>query len=175
MQKYSAKINIVNGNPYVEVPQKVLETIFKAFGKDKGQIPVRGKIDGADFTQTLVRYEGDWKLYVNMIMMKAAGIEFKMREMPKLVGKEVTIEVEYDPVSRELPLNKDLKKALDKDSKAKNAYDELAPYRKHEINRYLSFLKTQEKTDLNIFRILQHLRGEESDALYPLMHRKKPK
>lgn len=71
-QKFSAVINIINDNPYVRPPNKVLAEIFKQAGKKTGPIPVRGTLN-----------------------------------------------------------------------------------------------------DRNIERVLQHLRGEESDALYPLMHRKK--
>lgn len=171
--KFSAKIKIINGNPYVDVPEEILKKIFKAAKRFKGPIPVKGTINGADYIQTLMRYEGEWRLYVNMIMLKAADIKFPTGKILDVVGKMVDMTVEYDSKSRDLDMNPKLQNQLDKDSKAKNAYEALAPYRKFEILRYLSFLKTEESTDLNIGRIIKHLRGEETDALYPLMHRKK--
>ena len=108
-----------------------------------------------------------------MIMLKDAGIMFPLGNILKVVGTKVEISVEYDPRSRELPINRKLVIALNNDKQAQEAYEALAPYRKHEINRYLSFIKTKEKLELNVNRIIKHLKGEETDALYPLMHRKK--
>jgi hypothetical protein len=173
MNKFTAKIEIIVGNPYVHVPPAVLKAIFKNFGKEKGQIPIRGKLNGAEFKQTLVRYMGDWRLYLNGVMLKNAGVDFKTGEIRFVVGKEVNVEVEFDSVSRKLPMHPKLKKALSKDKIAYDAYNELSPSRKHEILRYLGFMKSEESTDRNIIRIIKHLRNEETDALYPLMHRKK--
>ena len=170
---FTTKINIINGNPYVDVPSHILSYIFKVAEQNKGPIPVRGTIKGAEYTQTLVRYSGDWRLYINGIMLKAAGITYPSGSIREVVGKQVDMTVEYDLRPRGLAIHPMLFQELSKDRTAKKAYDELAPYRKHEINRYLEFLKTNESIERNIKRILQHLRGEESDALYPLMHRKK--
>ena len=171
--KFSAKIKVINGNPYVEVPENILRQIFEDAKSDKSPIPVKGTINEAEYIQTLVRYQGEWRLYVNMIMLRAGNIGFKMGDILKVVGKEGEFTIEYDPKSRELPHNPKLKIALDKDQKAKEEYEALSPYRKKEINKYLSFMKSEEKLELNITRIIKHLRGEETDAFYPLMHRKK--
>jgi len=173
MNSFSQKISIIIGNPYVRPPDKVLNSIFKQAGKSKGPIPVRGTINGAEFIQTLVKYQGDWRLYVNMIMLKAAGIKFPPSNISSVVGTKVKIEVEFDPSSREFPLNPKLGKALEKSKKAKQAYEALAPYRKKEINRYLGFMKSKESVDKNVGKIILHLLGKETDTLYPLMHRKK--
>jgi hypothetical protein len=177
MHKFKAAIDIIIGNPFVYLPEKILQDIFKEFGKDKGPIPVKGKINGAPYTQTLMKYDGVWRLYINIIMLKAAGFKFPSTAggINEVVGEKVDIEIEVDKESRELPMNETLKKALDKDKKASDAYNELSPSRKHEILRYLGFLKSEETIELNVGRILKHLRGEETDALYPLMHRKKKK
>lgn len=172
-KSFTAVIKIINGNPYVETPLQIRKQIFRVAGTDKGPIPVHGTIEGAGYTQTLVRYQGAWRLYVNGIMLKAAGIKYPSGHIREVVGKKVSMTVVYDPNSRTLPLHPQLEKALQEDRRAQTAYDALAPYRKHEINRYLGFLKTDSSIQKNIQRILAHLRGEEVDALYPLMHRKK--
>lgn len=165
-------IKIIVGNPYVTPPEQILEKIFSRAGKNKGPIPVKGKLDGAQFKQTLVKYMGAWRLYINGIMLKSAGIKLRDGEIHKVVGTKVAIEIQYDSASRQIPLHTKLAAALSKDKAAKKAYDVLAPYRKHEINRYLGFLKTENSIDKNISRIIKHLKGEKTDALYPLMHRK---
>ncbi len=171
--QFSDTIHIINGNPYITPPEDILQTIFKQAGKNKGTIPVHGTMNGAEFIQTLVRYDGDWRLYINGIMLRAAGIKFVDGNILAVVGTSVKIELAFDARSRQFPMHPDLEKALKNDAKASIAYEALAPYRKHEILRYLSFMKTRESTDKNITRILAHLRGEKVDKLHALMHTKK--
>lgn len=173
-ENFTAEIKIINGNPYVEVPPGIREQVFQAAGRDKGPIPIRGTIDGTEYSQTLVRYQGDWRLYVNGIMLKAAGIAYPESRIREVVGRSVEMTVTYDSRPRTLAIHPMLKKELDNDKTARNMYETLAPHRKHEINKYLGFLKTEKSVAKNIQRILAHLRGEKVDALYPLMHRKKP-
>lgn len=170
---FSAQVAIINGNPYVTPPQEILEAIFSQAGKTKGTIPIRGQLNGSIYKQTLVKYAGDWRLYLNGAMLRNAGIEFKDGAIVAVVGTPVTIVAEFDPESRVLAMHPQLAAALVKDAIAQTRYESLAPYRKHEILRYLGFLKTAASIEKNITRILQHLRGEKSDALHALMHRKK--
>ena len=44
MLSFKANIEIIGINPYVLLPDKVLLALFKQAGKDKGPIPVKGKI-----------------------------------------------------------------------------------------------------------------------------------
>ena len=166
---FTAKIDVVGVNPFVFVPGEILDTIFKAAGKNTSPIPVRGSINGAGFKQSLVRYQGDWRLYINGVMARAGG--FKFSNIAKIVGETVTIDVEYDPEPVAYEMVPEFQKTLNGDTKAKAAYDELTPGRQKEILRYLGSLKSREALQRNITRVMQHLRGEEADALYALMHR----
>ena len=74
-QSFSSKIQIIGVNPYVLLPASVLKNLFKEAGKNKGPIPVRGTLNENPFTQTLVKYSGRWRLYLNTPMRKAAGID----------------------------------------------------------------------------------------------------
>lgn len=170
MQSFSTVIDVVGVNPFVRPPDEVLNAIFEAAGSDKSPIPVRGTINGAAFQQSLVRWQGDWRLYINTVMARAAG--FKFSNIAKIVGEQVTMSVQYDPAPPTYTMLPELQKVLDVDQRAQAAYDQLTPGRKKEILRYLGSLKSKESLLRNIDRIMQHLRGEESDALYPLMHRK---
>jgi hypothetical protein len=49
-------------NPYGGVPREVLQALFRQAGKDVGPIPVRGKLNGKRFRQTVVKYHGAWRL-----------------------------------------------------------------------------------------------------------------
>lgn len=152
MKKFSACIDKIGVNPFVFLPEPVLNHIFKQAGKDKGTIPVHGKLDGHPFIQTLVKYSGAWRLYLNTPMRKAAG---------KDVGDTIKVEIEFDPVERTIPVHPKLKEALDKNKKAKTAFEQLSPSRQKEIIRYISFLKTEESVDKNINRALLFLLGKE--------------
>lgn len=110
MNKFDAKIEIIGINPFVFLPEGVLETIFKQAGKDKGKIPVKIKIDGHEFTQTLIRYSGYWRLYLNTPMRKAARKE---------VGDTVSFEIEVDNTERKIPMHPKFRKALKENKEAK--------------------------------------------------------
>jgi len=70
---FKATIDIIGINPFVFLPASVLTSIQKQANKTKGPIRVKGTIDGHDFTRTLVKYSGDWRLYINGPMLKAAN------------------------------------------------------------------------------------------------------
>src|SRR5690242_5256017 len=98
--KFSAEVKIIIGNPYVTVPEKILFQIFHNAGKDKGPVPVVGRLNGAPYKQTLVRYHGDWRLYLNGVMLKSAGVWKTGTHISSTVGEKVEVEVEFDPDSR---------------------------------------------------------------------------
>ena len=152
MLSFKAKIEIIGINPYVLLPDNVLLALFKQAGKDKGAIPVKGKIEGHDFIQNLVKYNGKWRLYLNTPMRKASN---------KDVGDRAAIEIEFDPAERTIPMHAKLQKALKENAKAKKVFDNLAPSRQKEIARYINFLKTEESIDRNIKKVLLFLNGKE--------------
>lgn len=155
MLSFNAKIYIIGINPYVLLPQVVLKTVFKQAGKEKGTIPVRGTIDGYAYIQTLVKYSGKWRLYLNTPMRKAAKKE---------VGDTVTVEIEFDPAERIVPMHPKLAGALKANKQAGLKFKTLSPSRQKEIIRYINYLKTEESVDKNIARAIQFLSGKESFA-----------
>lgn len=155
MKSFSAKIAKIGINPYVSLPDEVLESIFEHAGKTRGPIPVRGTVNGKPFTQTLVRYQGAWRLYVNGPMRESAGID---------VGDEAHIRLEFDPAPRTESIPPKLERALAKNRSAKAAFEKLIPSRQREILRYLNSMKTEESLDRNIERIIKHLLGEKIDG-----------
>lgn len=164
MHTFKATIEVINGNPYVHVPQRVLQTIFAEAKKEKSPIPVHGTINGKRYIQTLVRYAGDWRLYINGIMFKAASVG---------VGDTVHMTVDFDPKPRVFPMPKELRAVLNKHPKAQAAYNALPPYRKKEICRYLGFMKTQKTLDKNVQIILAHLLGKKPKGLHALLMERK--
>jgi hypothetical protein len=152
MPSFKAKIEIIGVNPYTLLPASVLKVIFKKAGKDKGAIPVRGKLDGHSFIQTLVKYSGKWRLYLNGPMRKA---------IKKDVGDNVKVAVEFDPVSRTIPMPPKLASALKDDKNAKKVFDQLSPSRQKEIVRYIATLKSEEAVEKNVKRAIRFLCGKE--------------
>ena len=149
---FSALIEIIGVNPYVFLPDALLQSLFKEAGKDKGKIPVTMTIDGHEFIQTLIKYSGAWRLYLNTPMRKAAKKE---------VGDTAEFEVFYDAAPRVIPMHDKLKAALDKNKKAKEIFDSLRPSLQLEIVRYIHHLKTEESVDRNVLRAINFLLGKE--------------
>ena len=151
MITFKAKIDIIGINPYVLLPAKVLKSIFTQAGKDKGPISVKGTIDGHAYIQTLVKYSGHWRLYINGPMLKVSG---------KKVEDSTTLTIEFDPEERTIPMHPMLKEALKGNKKANDAFNQLSPYRQKEICRYINHLKSEDTVLKNIDRTIQHLLGK---------------
>ena len=164
MAKFTSRIYKIGINPVVDPPDNVLETIFAEAGRSKGPIPVRGNLNGAPYTQTLVRYSGAWRLYINGIMLKESGLK---------VGEDARIEIEFDPAPRDVEPCPALAAALRKDRSAKAEFDKLKPSRQKEILKYLGSLKTEASIQRNVERVLLHLRNQPADARHGLMRRGK--
>lgn len=148
VETFQARIYRIGVNPYVLFPARVLKIIFRQAQKTKGPIPVRGEIDGHLFLQTLVKYSGKWRLYINTTMRKASN---------RKLGEMVTISIEYDPVARIIPLHKKLDEALKRNPKARKVFDNLSPSRRKEIVRYISSLKTESSVERNVERAIRFL------------------
>ena len=155
MNSFKAKIDIIGINPFVLLPTRVLKSLFNQAGKEKGPIPVRGTIDGHPYIQTLVKYSGAWRLYINGPMLKDAG---------KQVGDSTTLTIEFDAKERVVPIHPKLKKALKENAMAKKTFDKLPPSRQKEIIRYISHLKTEASVDKNVSRAISFLLGKGSFA-----------
>ncbi len=149
---FNARIEIIGINPFVFIPQRVLKFIFQQAGKDKGKIPVKIKIDGHEFSQTLIKYSGHWRLYLNTPMRKAAAKE---------LGDTACFEINYDPSDRKLAMHPQLAKALKENKEAAKIFVSLSPSRQHEIVRYISHLKTIDSVNRNIDKAIKFLMGKE--------------
>ena len=149
-QQFTAKLEIIGANPFVFVPEKILNSIFKQANKDKGAIPIKGTINEQPFKQTLLKYSGAWRLYINTIMLK---------DSPKRIGEKIKVFVEYDPEERITTMHSKLETALKKNQKAKKVFDQLSPSRRKEIMRYINNLKNEKSVDNNVKRAIRFLSG----------------
>lgn len=152
MNTFKAQIHIIGVNPFVFVPEEVLLRVFIAAGKEKGHIPIFGLINGLPYKQTLVKYKGDWRLYVNVTMLKKS---------PKRIGEIVEISVDYDPVSRAYEMLPEFEKLLNRNQTAERVFNSLTNSRQQEIIRYLARLKTEDALIRNCTRAINFLLGKE--------------
>lgn len=154
--RFTATIYKLGINPVVDPPQDALDKLFECAGRSKGPIPVRGTLNGAMFIQTLVKYSGRWRLYINAGMLRDSGSR---------VGDKVTIEIEFDPRQRNVQMPAELADAFRKDKAAREAFDRLSPSRRKEILRYLGSLKSPASIGKNIMRVIALLRDEKTDPV----------
>jgi Bacteriocin-protection, YdeI or OmpD-Associated/Domain of unknown function (DUF1905) len=138
-------------NPYVTVPEKILQAIFKMAGKDKGPIPICGRVNDKPYQQALVKYGGAWRLYINTAMLKNS---------PQHVGTVINITVAYDPTSRAIQAPEAFVKALAANAAAQSVFDALPASRRLEIVRYLARLKTVQSLEKNIPKAIDFLLGK---------------
>jgi hypothetical protein len=153
MKKFAAHIEIIGINPFVFVPEEVLAAVCKRAGKEKGPIRVRGKVNGEVYRQTLVRYRGHWRLYINTTMLK---------DSPKRIGEKIVVTIEFDPEERTIKPHPKLMRALRGNKKAAEVFRGLTPSRQLEIMRYIGSLKTEESVDRNVERMIKHLTGGDA-------------
>lgn len=153
MYTFKVKLDIIGINPFVLIPNHILSCLFEMAGKEKGFIPVCGTVNNKPFIQTLVRYSGEWRLYINLNMLS---------QSPKRIGEEIQVEITFDPTDRGIAMPEKLVKALSENSNASSIYSQLAPSLQKEIVRYIARLKTEESVDRNIKRALDFLEGKGS-------------
>ncbi|TGL88771.1 DUF1905 domain-containing protein [Leptospira congkakensis] len=148
---FSAQIEIIGINPFVFLPNPVLRSLMQQAGTDKGKIRVYLKIEGFEFTQTLVKYNGHWRLYLNTPMRVKAKKE---------VGDKAKFEIRFNPEEKIHPISLELKKALNQNKTAKTNFDNLSPSLQNEIMRYISGLKSEKTKEENVTRAIQYLLGK---------------
>ncbi len=150
VQKFKARIELIGINPFVFVPAKILNEIFRQAGKDKGHIAVCGSVNRKSYKQTLVKYSGDWRLYINTTMLK---------DSPRRTGEIIEVTIRHDPEDRTIQPHPGFAKALSENEEAKKVFDGLPASRKKEIVRYISALKTPESVGKNIQLAIGFLEG----------------
>lgn len=148
--QFSAIIDRIGINPFVYVPDKILADIFTEAAKKKGPVPVKGTINGHPFRQTLVRYKGVWRLYINTTILK---------DSPKRIGEEIVLTLVWDAEERKLTAHPKLLTALKNNTSEAAVFNKLSPSLQKEIIKYFSFLKTEQSVDRNIEKMLAFLSG----------------
>jgi hypothetical protein len=148
MHTFSATLELIGVNPFVRVPDDVLNDVFSKAGRSKGPIRVYGSINGHPYEQTLVRYAGQWRLYINLTMLTNS---------PRRIGEVLAVTLDYNPVSPPALTCLAFEQALAEAPEAKRVFDRLSPSRQNEIVRYLVRLKSEESLARNVERAIGFL------------------
>lgn len=151
MHQFKAILSIIGINPYISVPDNILTAIFQQAQKSKGPIPVCGTVNGLPYQQNLVRYKGEWRLYINTSMLKNS---------PKRIGETLDITITWDASDRTISPHPKLMSALAKNPKAQEKLESLPKSLQKEIIKYISSLKTEESIDRNVQRAIDFLLGK---------------
>lgn len=151
MHRFISPLEIIVGNPFVFVPEEILQYLMEEAKSRSSPIPVRGTINGKAYRQTLVKYSGHWRLYINMKMLK---------DSPRRVGESIDVEIEYDPSDRTVAIHPKFSRALAQNAAANRVFESLSPSKQKEIVRYISHLKTEEAIDRNVERAINFLLGK---------------
>lgn len=149
---FNAAIDMIGINPFVFVPELILKDLFSEFGKDKGPIPVKGTINGKVYQQTLVKFAGEWRLYINTKMLPKS---------PERIGELIEVGIELDFSDRTIQPHPKLVQALQDHPKANAIFESLAPSLQNEIVRYIANLKTEASVDRNVEKAIGFLLGKE--------------
>ena len=145
---FEATIYKVGINPCVPVPLSITAKMKPT----KGYIPVKGKIEGYTFVQTLVPIKDEgYRLYVNGPMLKGANVK---------LGDTVKFTIEQNLTPIVVPMNPAFKKKL-VENKLLATFNALTPTRQKEVLKYLSFLKTEESLNRNIDKFIGLLKKGE--------------
>ncbi|MGE8433530.1 DUF1905 domain-containing protein [Chryseobacterium joostei] len=148
---FTATLEIIGINPFVFIPEEVLERIFEDSERSKSPIPVKGTINGKEFKQNLMKYLGEWRLYINLTMLKNS---------PKRIGETIEVVLEHDDSDRSISIHPQLEEAIKSSVLATSNFEKLIPSRRHELIRYINNLKTEASIQRNIEKIIRHLHGE---------------
>ena len=148
---FLATVEIIGINPFVFVPEAILNAIFEKAAKSKGPIPVKGTVNSIPYTQTLMKFKGEWRLYINTTMLKNS---------PKRIGEQIAISINYDPEKREIPIHPKLLQALNENKEANTVFQNLRPSLQHEIIRYISHLKIEASIEKNVLKVIDFLLGK---------------
>ena len=151
---FQANLQIIGMNPFVFIPPHQLAVIFNQIKRNKGVIKVLICVNGGEiFPQTLLKYKGDWRLYINTKILPNS---------PSRIGELLDIKLNLDFEDREIKMPIDLKGGLEKNPKAKEIFDNISPSLQKEIKRYISNLKTPLSIERNVNKAIEFLLGNGS-------------
>jgi bifunctional DNA-binding transcriptional regulator/antitoxin component of YhaV-PrlF toxin-antitoxin module len=144
VERFTAILGGEDGErPVVELPFDVKERFGRA------RAPVRGTVEGAAFRTTVAVYGGRYYLGFNKELRERAGIA---------IGDEVEVALELDREPRTVEIPPALGAALEKDARAKAAFEGLSHTHRNEYARWIAEAKREETRERRIEKAVAMLR-----------------
>ena len=112
------------------------------------RVPVRGKLNGAEFRSTIFRMGGQYLLVVNKQLREAANVKS---------GDMITVEIERDTEPRIVEPTEDLAKALNENPAAKKNWEKLSYTHKKEFVLVIEEAKKPETRARRVQKIIDEL------------------
>ena len=145
MARFTAVLQDVGrGGRWVVVPFDGKEEFGQA------RAPVKGTINGTPFRSRLAVYNGVTYLGLRKEIREAAGIE---------VGDEVDVVVDRDDEAREVDVPPALVEALERDPRARDAFDSLAFTHRKEYADWIAEAKRDDTRERRVATAVAMLRG----------------
>lgn len=156
MLRFRAPIRIYNGNPYVLVSATQAKELHKHWHKPMPVfVQINGQPEPAWRINMMPIGDGSFYLYLHGDVRKASQTK---------VGDTVDVTVRFDETYKNGPMHPIpdwFQAALDKNPRAKQAWEALIPSRQKEILRYFSWLKSDEAKERNLDKVMHVLSGRE--------------
>lgn len=147
--EFTAKIYKLGINPCVDVPVEIVNILLSEANKKKTPIQVKATYNGkGSFETSVVKYQGAYRLYLNMQMRQEVGVD---------VGDIVHINLKYDPKKRMPPMPEALRETLNQNEQAKEKWRLQPGSRRKEILMYLNSLKNEESIKHHARKTVQKL------------------
>jgi hypothetical protein len=157
-KKYTFKARIYKTgiNWCVDVPGRITMKMVAV----KGYIKIKGRINGFNFTKSLVPVkDSPYRLFVNQMMMKGGNTA---------LGKVAVFDIEQDKSkgTKEYTIPKMLIDYLNK-NKLAHEFEKLTASRKKDITKYLSTLKSEAALHKNVQKVISQLKKKEINVRVP--------
>jgi hypothetical protein len=143
MKVFNAKVLKTDIIRFVWIPEEISQSFHK-----KGHIPVKGKVNGEHFQSTLApRKNGRHILYLNAKIRDKVDIN---------EGEIISVEIEYDPDSRDLNIPDDLEMIMSENRNVWNKFLAMTPSHRNELLKFLESAKRPETRLKRIEKIIEH-------------------
>ncbi len=153
--RFPSVMKIRIGNPYILVNAARAKILKPGWRKPMPVlIRINGKPEKAWRINMMPIGNGSFYLYLHGDVRKASKTK---------VGDKVQVEIKFDDAYKNGPMHPMpawFRGPLNKNLKAKKAWDALPPSRQKEILRYLSWLKSPEAQQRNVIKALHVLSGK---------------
>jgi len=154
--KFTAAIEIYNGNPYVLMSAERATELRKGWRKPMPVlVQINEQPDPAWRINMMPIGDGSFYLYLHGDVRKASNTK---------VGDTVRVNVEFDEDYKngpQHPMPDWFESALAENPKANENWNKLPPSRQKEVLRYFSWLKSDETKARNLEKVLYVLSGNE--------------